>query len=215
MENRLLCKLARLDDFLMKPLIQGHSGTSPETSRNAFGTNQGTNKDDSQSGPHPVASVFCSQTTQNSGPEVVHDMVTEVHEEVIYCSPSTSSRKLKMNHSTSHPQFRSKNTPATTEADQILLALQQLANNNNSAKFRNNIDRTSKLPESLSTTTPTFNGKSEKFELFEDLSQTSLKTNNQLTEDERVNYFHSLMREMRYKLVKTLMAQRERTWEKS
>ena len=40
---------------------------------------------------------------------------------------------------------------------------------------------------------PTFDGKSEKFELFEDLFQTSLKFHNQLTEDNRINYFHSLM----------------------
>ena len=42
---------------------------------------------------------------------------------------------------------------------------------------------------------PTFDGKSEKFELFEDLFQTSLKIHNQLTEEEKINYFHSLMRE--------------------
>ena len=59
-ENRILGALARLDDFLMNPLIQGNSGTSPETSRNAFGTNQGTNEDDYQSDPHPEASIFCS-----------------------------------------------------------------------------------------------------------------------------------------------------------
>ena len=46
-ENRILGALARLDDFLMSPLIQGHSGTAPETSQNAFGTSQGTNEDDS------------------------------------------------------------------------------------------------------------------------------------------------------------------------
>ena len=41
---------------------------------------------------------------------------------------------------------------------------------------------------------PTFDGKSVKFELFEELLQTSLKLQNQLTEDDRINYFHSLMR---------------------
>ena len=39
-ENRIFGALARLDDFLMKPLIQGHSGTTSEMSRNAFSTNQ-------------------------------------------------------------------------------------------------------------------------------------------------------------------------------
>ena len=41
---------------------------------------------------------------------------------------------------------------------------------------------------------PTFDGKSEKFELFEDLFQLSLKIHNQLTEEDKINYFHSLMR---------------------
>ena len=124
----------------------------------------------------------------------VQDMVTGVHEEVIYCSPSTSSGKQRKNRSTSQPQFRSESTPATKEADQILVALQQLANNNNSANFHNKINRISKLPKSLTTTVPTFDGKSEKIELFEDLFQTSLKIHNQMTEEDRINYFHSLMR---------------------
>ena len=123
-----------------------------------------------------------------------HDMVTGVHEEVIYGPPSTFSGKQKKNRSTSQPQFRSQNTPATIEADQILLALQQLANNNISANFHNNINRISKLPKSLTTTMPTFDGKSQKFELFEDLFQTNLRNHNQLTEDDRINYFHYLMR---------------------
>ena len=122
-----------------------------------------------------------------------HDR-TGVHEEVTYCSPSTSSRKQKKNRSTSQPQFRSGNTLATIEVDQILLGPQQLANNNNFLNFHNNINRISKLPNSLTATMPTFDGKSEKFELFEDVFQTSLKIHNQLTEDDRINYFHSLMR---------------------
>ena len=206
----------------MNPLIQGKSGTTPVMSRNAFSTNQGTNEYDSQSDPHPEAGVFGNQTMRISGPKDRRDMVTGVqresfcgrdmvtgatkqignsrdmvkgvHEEVTYCSPSTSSGKQKKNRSTSQPQFRSENTPATIEADQILLALQQLANNNNSANFHNNINRISKLPKSLTTTMPTFDGKSEKFELFEDLFQTSLKIHNELIEDDRINYFHSLMR---------------------
>ena len=206
----------------MNPLIQGKSGTTPVMSRNAFSTNQGTNEDDSQSDPHPEASIFGNQTMRKSGRkdrrdmvtgvqresfcgrDLVtgstkqignrRDMVTGVHEEVTYCSPSTSSGKQKKNRSTSQPQFRSENTPAAIEADQILLALQQLANNNNSANFHNNINRISKLPKSLTTTMPIFDGKSEKFELFEDLFQTSLEIHNELTENDRINHFHCLMR---------------------
>ena len=68
-ESRILGALSRLDDFLMNPLIQGHSGTAPVTSRNAYGTNQRTNEDDSQSDAHPEAGFLQNQTTQNSGPE--------------------------------------------------------------------------------------------------------------------------------------------------
>ena len=104
-ENRILGALARLDDFLMNPLLPGYSGATPEPTRGVLRNNQGTN-----------------------------------------------------------------------------------ANNNNSATFHNNINRISKLPKSLTTTMPTFDGKTEKFELFEDLFQTSLKIHNQLTEDDRINY---------------------------
>ena len=68
-ENRILCALARLDNFLMNPLIQSHSGTAPETSRNVFSISQGTNGDDCQSNPHPEAGLFNNQMTQNSGAE--------------------------------------------------------------------------------------------------------------------------------------------------
>ena len=72
-ENRILGALARLDDFLMNPLIQGHSGTAPETSRDVFSINQGTNEDDSQSNPRPEAGLFNNQMTQSSGPEDGND----------------------------------------------------------------------------------------------------------------------------------------------
>ena len=72
-ENRILGALARLDDFLMNPLIQGHSVTAPETSQSVFSINQGTNEDDSQSKPHPEAGLFNNQMTQTSGPEDGHD----------------------------------------------------------------------------------------------------------------------------------------------
>ena len=120
--------------------------------------------------------------------------MTGVHEEVTYCSPSTSSEKPKKNRSTSQPQCRSENTTTTIEVNQILLAVQQLAKNNNSANFHDNINRISKLPKSLTTMLPTLDGKSEKFELHEDFFQTSLKIHNQLTEEDRINYFHSFMR---------------------
>ena len=100
------------------------------------------------------------------GPEDIRNgphMLTAFQEEIPCCSPGTSSGKQKKARSSSQPQFRRKNTPATIEADQILLALQQLATNSNSANFNNNSNRLSKLPKSLTTALPIFDRISEKF----------------------------------------------------
>ena len=77
-ENRVLGALATLDDFLMNPLLQGHSGTTPETSRNVFSINQRTNEDDTQSDPHPEAGLL------TSGREDRHDRATGVQREREY-----------------------------------------------------------------------------------------------------------------------------------
>ena len=71
-ENRILGALARLDNFLMNPLLPGGSGATPEPSRNALSISQGTNEDDSQNDPHPEAGLFHGQMTQNSGPGEGH-----------------------------------------------------------------------------------------------------------------------------------------------
>ena len=76
-ENRILGALARLDDFLMNPILPGRSGTTPEPSRNALNTSQGTNEDDSQNDPRPEVDLFHGQITQNFGPEDDHDTWTE------------------------------------------------------------------------------------------------------------------------------------------
>ena len=79
-ENPILGALSHFDDFLKDPLNQCHSGTTLETSRKAFGSNQGTNEDDYQSDSHREAGVFQSRNKHNSGLEDGHDMVTTVHE---------------------------------------------------------------------------------------------------------------------------------------
>ena len=221
-ESRIFGALSKLDDFLSNQQIRTHSETVPGTFRNTNVENQGTNEDDSQSDPHPETVIFRGQTTQNFGPVESRDMVTwvqgeiryhplmvtggseeirngldivtAVQEEIPYCFSGNSSAKQKKACSTNQPKFRSENTPATFEADQILLALQQLKTNSNSANVNNTSNRISKLPKSLTTTMPTFDGKSERFKLFEYLFQTSLKIHNQFREGDKVNFFHSLMR---------------------
>ena len=213
-ESRILGALSKLDEFLLNPQVRTCSVTARGTSRNVNSDNREIHGDRSSNDPYPEGGNFLHHSGQLNSPEAsmvaepFFNMVTEscshmvtgatedtCQEEIPYCSPTTSSGKQKKTRSTSQPQFRNENTPATIEADQILLALQQLASNSNSANFNNNISRISKLPKSLTTTMPTFDGKSEKFELFEDLLQTSLKIHNQLTEEDKINYFHSLMRD--------------------
>ena len=80
-ENRILGALARLDDFLMNPLLPGHSGTTPEPTRNKSHNNQRTNEDGSQNDPHPEAGPFHGQTTRNVSLEEDHDMVRGVQRE--------------------------------------------------------------------------------------------------------------------------------------
>ena len=72
-ENRILGALARLDDFLMNPLLPGYSGATPEPTRSALGNCQGTNEDDSQNDPHPEAGPSHGQPPRNAGPGEDHD----------------------------------------------------------------------------------------------------------------------------------------------
>ena len=217
-ESRILGALSKLDEFFLNPQVRTCSVAVPGTSRSSNLENQGTNEDRPSDDPGPEVEFSSPHFGAETHPHMVTGatgeirqcphmvtgvtreirqhphMTMETQEEITYCSTSTSTGKQKKARSTSQPQFRSENTPATLEADQILLALQQLATNSNPANLNNNISRISKLPKSLRTTMPTFDGKSEKFELFEDLFQTSLKIHNHLTEEDKINYFHSLMR---------------------
>ena len=68
-ENRILGALAQLNDFLMNPLLPGHSGTAPEPTRNTTRNNQGTNEDGSQTDLHPEASLFHGQRNKTLAQE--------------------------------------------------------------------------------------------------------------------------------------------------
>ena len=209
-ESRILGALSKLDELLLNPQVRTCSVAVPRTSRNNNSESRETTRDRSSDDPYPKVGYFSHHSGQLNSPETENSphmvtgvteeirqnprMITATTEEIPYCSPITSSGKRKLARSTSQPHFRSENNPATIEADHILLALQQLATNSSSANLNNNISRISKLPKSLTTTLPTFDVKSEKFELFEDPFQTSLKIHNQLTEEDKINYFQSLMR---------------------
>ena len=196
-ESRILGALSKLDEFLLNPQVRTCSVAVPGTSRSSNLENQGTNEDRPSDDPGPEVEFSSPHVGAETDPHMVtgatgeirHQphMTMETQEEIPSCSTSTSSGKQKKERSTSQPQFHSENTPATLEADQILLALQQLATNINSANFNKIISRISKLPKSLTTTMPTVDGKSENVELFEDLFRASLKIHNQLTEEDKIN----------------------------
>ena len=120
-------------------------------------------------------------------------MVTGVPEKITYCSPRTSLGKQKKNCLASQPQFRSRNTPATIEADQTLLALHQLANSNNSRISKATFTESPNCQNYQPSNAHVWREIRE-VELLEDLFQTNLKIHNQLIEDDRFNYFHSLTR---------------------
>ena len=50
------------------------------------------------------------------------------------------------------------------------------------------------MPKALTASLPVFDGKSEKFELFEDLFRNNIKMYPHLTEIQKINYFHLLLR---------------------
>ena len=65
----------------------------------------------------------------------------------------------------------------------------------------------------VSTTTLTFDGKSEKFELFEDLFHTMIKMQPDMTETMKINHFHSLLRENALKTFRNIKSAKRQTLE--
>ena len=164
-ESRILGALSKLDEFLLNPQVRTCS-VIQGASRNAHSENREIHGDRSSSDryleggyfPHHSGQLdsFEADVVTEPYPHMVRGATKEIYhnphtmtateEEIPYCSPTTSSGKQKKARSISQPQFRSEKTSATIEADQILLALQQLATNSNSANFNNNISEISKLP---------------------------------------------------------------------
>ena len=146
--------LTELDEFFLNPQVRTCSVVQG-ASRNANLESRETHGDRSSNDPYPEVGYFPHHYGQLNSPETELNshVVTEnyphmvtgatkesrqcphtmtvTQEEIPYCSPTTLSGKQKKARSTSQPQFRSENTSATIEADQIFLALQQLATNSN------------------------------------------------------------------------------------
>ena len=219
-ESRILGALSKLDEFLLSPQVRTCSVAVSGTSQNSNSETRETTVDRSSDNPclevknyshhsghldSPYAEDYPHMVTGPIGEirQYPH-MTTGIQEDITYCSPGTSAGKQKRALSSTQPLFRSENALATIESEQILLAFQQSATNSNSAKFNNNISIISKLPKTLTATMPTFAEKSEKLELFENLFPTGLRIYNQLTKEDKKNYFHSLLRDDALQTIKNI-----------
>ena len=135
--------LSKLDEFLANPQVRTCSVAVPGTSRKNTSENRQTTGDCSSDDPCPELRYSSDHSGHMNNPETENyphmvtvatgenrqypHMTTEIQKEITCGYPGTSSGKQKKAHSTSQSHFRSDNTPTTIEADQILLALQQLA----------------------------------------------------------------------------------------
>ena len=117
----------------------------------------------------PTKSVRIS-STQND-PNICRNMVTGV------LNDSTNQPKRTKIRSQSEPPSKERPTAART-----LFATDKSSTT------------TLPMPKALTASLPTFDGKSEKFELFEDLFRNNIKMYPHLTEIQKINYFHSLLR---------------------
>ena len=135
-----------------------------------------------------------NSATEPSGSVLRHDIEPESigNSEPIGNSVNVSSNMVtgvSANHQENHQRSSSLPPPNQRYPDDIidkLLQSLQTATTNNPGVPR--------LPKAMSTTMPTFDGKTDKFEHFEDLFQTSLKVYPNITEEEKIHYFHSLLR---------------------
>ena len=110
-------------------------------------------------------------STQNEDHSIIRNMVTGV------LNDSTNQPKRTKIRSQSQPP--SKERPAITRT---LFAPDQ----NNTTMLP--------MPKALTASLPTFDRKSEKFELFESLFRNNIKMYPHLTEIQKINHFHSLLR---------------------
>ena len=128
--------------------------------------------------------------------------------------PMQSREPLQRQNSTNHESQKTipqvpETTAPTTSSDPINCLAEVLVGMNNRPSAQTLMVRP------VSTTTLTFDGKSEKFELFEDLFHTMIKMQPDMTETMKINHFLSLLRRTPYKPSVTSIQQRGKHWKSS
>ena len=108
-ESHILGPLSKHDEFLLNTQVRTCSVAVPGTSRNNNSRNRETTGDRSSDDPYPEVGYFSHHSGHLNSPKAKKDphmvtgvtegirqyphMTTETHEEIPYCSPSTSSGK--------------------------------------------------------------------------------------------------------------------------
>ena len=142
----------------------------PETRENVRINIDDETENETRSFYTPTKSVRIT-STQNNDTNSSRNMVTGV------LTDSTNQPKRTKARSQSQPPSKERPVAART-----LFATDK------------NDSTTLPMPKALTASLPTFDGKSEKFELFEDLFRNNIKMYPHLTEIQKINYFHSLLR---------------------
>ena len=142
----------------------------PETRENVRINIDDETENETRSFYTPTKSVRIT-STQNNDTNSSRNMVTGV------LNDSTNLVK--------RPKIRSQSQPAPKERPAVARTLFGTEKSDSTIL---------PMPKALTASLPTFDGKSEKFELFEDLFRNNLKMYPHLTELQKINYFHSLLR---------------------
>ena len=148
-----------------------------------------------------------SGDSQVSDDEYGYDMVTGANLTPQMVPEFLTGRPMHSQNKTPHQQCVTDDTRDTTIPAQI----PTVPTNNRDVPFEAPMDPINRLADVImginnkpsaqtlmvrpvNTTTLTFDGKSEKFELFEDLFHTMIKMQPDMTETMKINHFHSLLR---------------------
>ena len=141
----------------------------PETRKSTRGNIEEEMENETRTFYTPTKVVRISSTQNDSN--VCRNMVTGV------LTDSTNQPK--------RTKARSQSQPPSEERPVVARTLFASEKNDNTVL---------PMPKALTASLPTFDGKSEKFELFEDLFRNNIKMYPHLTEIQKINYFHSLLR---------------------
>ena len=162
-ESRNLGASSKLDDFLLNPQVRTCSMAVPGRPWNNNSENPEPTGDRSLKDPYPEVEISACRHSNltDSDPEEISHMVTGVQGKIPYCSLGTYSRKQKKVSSTVEPQFRSKNTLVTIEADQFCWPFSSWPPTGTPPTSTKFINRILRPPKPLTATMPTFDWNSE------------------------------------------------------